>query len=59
MGQGPKYISVFIADIIQKQLSVFSKKLLNFAIFKGKHPCWSIFNKVAGLKRDSNTGVFL
>ena len=21
----------------------------NFAIFTGKHPCWSLFNKVAGL----------
>ena len=24
--------------------------LKNFAIFTGKHLCWSLFNKVAGLK---------
>ena len=39
--------------------------LKNFANFTGKHRCWSLFNKVAGLgpatlvKRDPNTGVFL
>ena len=37
----------------------------NFANFTGKHQCWSLFYKVAGLrfvtllKRASNTGVFL
>ena len=34
--------------------------LRNFAIFTEKHPCWSLFNKVAGLKTcNSNTGVFM
>ena len=35
--------------------------LKNFAIFTGKQLCWNLFliNKVPGLKRDSNTGIFL
>ena len=39
--------------------------LKNFANFTGKHLCWSLFYKVAGLqsasfiKRDSNTSAFL
>ena len=40
--------------------------LKNFAIFTGKHLCWSLFliklqvwNPVTSLKRDSNTVVFL
>ena len=37
--------------------------LKNFAIFTGKHLCWSLFfqsiRPATSLKRDSNTGVFL
>ena len=52
--------------MLQKQrLEVFCKKgvLKNFAKFKGKHLCWSLFlNKVAAwpaalLKSDSGTSV--
>ena len=40
------------ANNIQKQLTeVFHRKFRkNFAKFTGKHLCWSLFNKVAGLK---------
>ena len=56
-------------NAIQKQWpKVFYKKavLKNFAIFTGKHLCWSVFfikwqnfSPATLLKRDSNTGLFL
>ena len=67
------FSSVFIESIFKTLSSnydvdflcrsyVFCKKgvLKNFAKFTGKHLCQSLFfNKVAGKKRESGTGVFL
>ena len=41
-----------------RRFSIKKAVLKNFAIFTGKHQCWSLF-LVKLLKRDSNTGVFL
>ena len=53
----PLWIASYKPRSIQQRCSKKKSVLKNFAIFTGKHQCWSIF--LILLKRDSNTGVFL
>ena len=57
----PEIVPLWIAShkprSVQQRCSRKKSVLKNFAIFTGKHQCWSIF--LILLKRDSNTGVFL
>ena len=63
-----KIIVPFLAWCQKQPPEIFCKKafLKNFAIFTGKHLCWSLFltklqvlRSATLLKRDSNTSVFL
>ena len=62
--ENPKSDILHTASILLqvKDKRPFADVLKNFAIFTGKHLCWSLFLMQllsTLLKRDSNTGVFL